>query len=516
MSATSTRRDVLRWAVAGGAVLLAGCGTQAAPGAAGGPPRRGGRLRAGIVGGSAKDTLDVHAPVTHPDEARVLQLYDSLLCYDTDFRIQPALAEEVSPSADAKTWTIRLREGVEFHNGKPVTAEDVAFSLRRIVDPAKPQAGAVGLAAIDPAGIEIVDPRTLRLNLRTPDAVLMDQLAQYNNGIVPVGYDPKKPIGTGPFAFGSFEPGQQSTFTRNPKYWRENEPYLDEIVIIDFPDDTARVNALLGGQVDVIDQLPLGQIEVVRANPALKVLDSETGAWTPFTMRVDQAPFDDPRVREAFRLIVDREQMVKQVLGGHGVVGNDLYARFDPAYAKDFPQRKQDIGRAKELLKQAGKENLTVELVTSPVAAGLVEAAQVFANQAKAAGVTVNVRKVDSGEFYGDNYLKWTFAQDFWFTRSYLPQAAQGSVPGAPYNETHFADQKYIDLIAQARSTVDDKQRAELIKQAQKIEYDSGGYIVWGFANQVDAHSVKVNGLVPDRSGVPLTSYGFRRAWMSV
>jgi peptide/nickel transport system substrate-binding protein len=518
----AARRDVLRWTVAGAAMALVSpalpaCssptdGTGFTPGSS---PRRGGRLRAGIVGGSAKDSLNAHGPLTHPDEARVLQLYDTLATYDDQFRIQLALAEEIVPSTDAKSWTIRLRQGLEFHNGKTITAEDVVFSLRRILDPASPQSGAAGLVAVDPAGFQIVDPRTVRLTLKTADAVLLDQLAQYNNGIVPVGYDPKSPVGSGPFKFSSFEPGQQSSFLRHPNYWRSGEPYLDEIVIIAFPDDTARVNALLGGQVDAIDQVPLGQISVIEANPGVRLLESQTGAWIPFTMRVDQAPFNDPRVRQAFRLIADRDQLVRQVLGGHGTVGNDLYARFDPAYNADLPQRKQDIAKAKELLRQAGKEGLTVELVTSPVAAGLVEAAQVFAKQAEAAGVKVKVRKVDSGEFYGDNYLKWTFAQDFWFTRGYLPQTAQGSLPTSPYNETHWADPAFIKLVEEARATTDESKRHKLLRQAQQLEYDNGGHLIWGFPNQVDAHSSKVNGLIPDRGGIPLNSYGFRKAWLS-
>jgi peptide/nickel transport system substrate-binding protein len=332
---------------------------------------------------------------------------------------------------------------------------------------------------------------------------------------VPVGYDPKSPIGAGPFKFVSFTPGEQSVFTRHPNYWRKDEPYLDEVVIIDFPDDTARVNALISNQVDAISQLPLGQVNVIKADPSLVMLNSETGAWLPFTMRVDRPPFDDPRVRMAFRLVVDREQMVKQVLGGYGTVGNDLYGRFDSCYASELPQRKQDIAQAKSLLAQAGKENLTVELVTSSVAAGIVEAAQVFAEQAKAAGITVNINKVEPGEFYGDNYLKWDFAQDFWFSRGYLPQTANGSVPEAPYNETHWADPKFLELIKEARQTVDNEKRCQLLKQAQKIEYDSGGYIIWGFNNQVDAHRATVNGFVPDKTGIPLTYYGFRKVWLS-
>jgi peptide/nickel transport system substrate-binding protein len=518
-----SRRDVLRLAAASAAVigagpLLASCSSQTTPAggsASAAQPRRGGRLRAGIVGGSAKDTLDAHRPVTHPDEARAIQLYDTLATYDTDFRLQLALAEEITPDKKARIWTIRLRQGVEFHNGKDVTAEDVAYTFRRILDPKDPKAGASGLSAIDLGSVQVLDPRTVRLTLKAPYAVLLDQLAQYQNGIVPVGYDPKRPVGAGPFKFASFEPGQQSVFTRNPNYWREGEPYLDELVIIDFPDDTARVNALLGGQVDAIDQLPLGQISVVKSNPNLRVLEAQTGAWLPFTMRVDRPPFDDVRVRQAFRLIVDREQMVRQVLGGHGVVANDMYARFDPCYATDRPQRKQDIAQARKLLREAGKEGLTVELVTAPVAAGLVEAAQVFANQAKAAGVTVKVRKVDSGEFYGDNYLKWDFAQDFWFSRSYLPQTAQGSMPDAPYNETHWAHPEYIDLIRLAAGSTDEATRCTALQAAQRIEHYEGGYIIWGFPNQVDAHSATVSGFRPDKGGIPLMSYGFRKVWVS-
>jgi peptide/nickel transport system substrate-binding protein len=514
-----SRRNLLRLAGAGAIALgipsiQSGC-TATNAGTGGGPARKGGRLRAGIVGGSAKDSLNAHNPITHPDECRVIQLYDTLATYNSDFQVQLWLAEEISQSSDARTWTIRLRQGLEFHNGKTIGAEDVAYTLKRITDRKTPQAGAAGLAALDPNGITVVDPRTVKLALATPDALLLDQLAQYSNGIVPVDYDPAKPVGAGPFKYVSFTPGEQSVFARHPNYWRKDEPHLDELVIIDFPDDTARVNALISNQVDAISQLPLGQINVIKGDPNLRVLDSETGAWLPFTMRVDRPPFDDVRVRQAFRLVVDREQMVKQVLGGHGAVGNDLYGRFDHCYASELPQRKQDIAQARQLLKQAGKENLTVELVTSPVAAGIVEAAQVFAEQAKAAGITVKVKKVEPGEFYGDNYLKWDFAQDFWFSRGYLPQTAQGSMPDSAYNETHWADPTFIDLIKKARQTVDEDKRCQLVKAAQKIEYDSGGYIIWGFNNQVDAYRATVNGFTPDKTGIPLSYYGFRKTWLS-
>ncbi len=497
---------------------LAGCssaGTPAAEVGAGSAPKAGGTLRVGIVGGSAKDTLDAHAPVTHPDEARAIQLYETLASYDNDHKIQMALAEKITPSADAKTWTVRLRDGLKFSNGKPITADDVIFTFKRITDPKNPQAGATALAGLERDAMTATDAQTIVFPFTTPFATFTDTIAQYNAGIVPIGYDPKNPVSSGPFMTESFTPGQQSTFAKNPNYWRAGQPYLDKVTIIDFPDDTARVNALLGGQVDAIDQLPLGQVNVVQANPQLKVLESATGSWLPFTMRVDQAPFDDPKVRQAFRLIVDRKQMVDQVLGGHGTIGNDMYAPFDACFPKDIAQRTQDIDKAKQLLAEAGKSNLSVDLVTSAAAAGLVEAAQVFAQQAKAAGVTVNVKKVDPGEFYGDQYTKWTFSQDFWFTRDYLPQTAASGFTSSPYNETHWDDKEWNDLVGQANATTDQATRCGLIQKAEQIEFDRGGYIIWGFPNSVDAYTSAVNGFTPDKSGIPLTSFGFRNVWLN-
>ena len=513
-----SRRDVLRFglfgaAAAGAGALVSGCGSAAIPGATegGSAGGAGGRLRVGIVGGSVKDTLDAHLSLTKPDTARQINLYDGLTAFDSDYRVRLALAESIEPSPDAKVWTIRLQRGVEFHNGKTVAAEDVVHTLRRILDPKNPKDGASAFASVDPNGVRILDDRTVRLTLGTPDVTLLDAFAQFTSGIVPVGYNPQKPVGAGPFRLSSFQPGQQSVFARNDNYWRGNEPYVSELVIIDFPDDTARVNALLGGQVDAIDQLPLGLVPVVESDPTLRVLEAETGGWLPFTMRVDRPPFDDVRVRQAMRLVVDREQMIRQVLAGRGSVGNDLYAPFDPGYAADLPQRERDVDLARKLLAESGHERLEVELVTSPVAAGFVEAAQVYAEQAKDAGITVNIRKVDPGEFYGSNYTQWDFAQDTWFTRNFLPQTARGSLPDAPYNETHWNDPEFNALVARARRTVDPKARNALIAQAQEIEYERGGYIVWGFMDQVDAYSSRLSGFLPDRGGIPLSGYNFRR-----
>jgi peptide/nickel transport system substrate-binding protein len=518
-----TRRQVLRGALAGGAMLSAGgvlaaCGGGGSKGGGGTTNsggssaegvRTGGNLRIGASGGGAKDSIDAHIATSDPDIGRIFQLYEPLAIRNPDYEFEMVLAESIEAGGRPDVWTVRLKPGITFHNGKPVTADDVLFSLGRIVDPKNPKVGAASISYIDIDRSKKLDDRTVRIRLKAPNAGFPDDVGQYFNGIVPTDYDPKNPVGTGPFKYQSFTPGERSVFVKNPNYWRKGEPKVDQVSIIDFPDDTARVNALLGGQVDAITNLPAAQIAQVKGNSNMKVLTSQTGAWQPFTMRVDQSPFDDVRVRQAMRLIADREQLIQQALSGQGRVGNDLYAPFDPAYDKDLPQRKQDIEQAKSLLKQAGRSDLRVQLVTAPVFQGIVEAAQVLAQQAKAAGVTINVRKVDSGTFYGDNYLKWPFAQDFWFTRTYLGQVAQGSLKNSPFNETHWNDPQFAQLIAQARGELDEGKRAELLKEAQKIEYDKGGYIIWSFSNQIDAYSSKLGGFQPAKSGIPLTNYGF-------
>jgi len=501
----------------GASPLLAACGggtPGVADAAASGPPKRGGTLRVGAAGGGAKDTIDPHIAATNPDIARVCNLYEPLAWRDEQYRMEMVLAESLEPSKDARTWIARLRKGVKFSDGRPVTADDVISSVKRMINPDAPGNVAASLGVLD--HMRKRDDRTVEFHLKSASAIFDDYLAQYSAGIVPTDFNLKKPIGTGPFRLQSFTAGQQSAFLRNEHYWRDGEPHLDKLIIIDFPDDNARVNAMLSSQVDAIDNVPVALIEVLKTDPRLKVMVSATGSWLPFTMRVDKPPFDDVRVRQAMRLAVDRKQMIRQVLSGQGQVGNDMYAPYDPGYNSDLPQRKQDIAEAKKLLKSAGKQDLQVELVTSPIQAGIVQAAQVFAKQAKQAGIGVKIRRVDTGTFFGDNYLKWDFAQDFWYTRNYLAQVATGSVDGAPFNETHWGDDKeFMGIVNEAISTLDEKKRTELMYQAQKIEYEKGGYIVWGFPNQVDAHTQYVGGLAPDRTGIPLNCYRFRKAWMA-
>jgi peptide/nickel transport system substrate-binding protein len=519
------RRDFLRYSGAGAVALgsaaaLAACSSSSSPSsvssapASAGKPRKGGTLHAGLTGGTGSDTVDAHRGVDNVDFARIIALYDPLIAYDLKAQNKLALAESMEPNSNATVWTVRLRPGVTFHNGKPLTAEDVIYTLTRIVK--NNYAGASSLASVDLKGLKALDTLTIRIPCHSPYATLPDAMTgyYYYMGIVPVGYDPKHPVGTGPFKFQSFTPGQQSTFVRNDHYWDTSDgPYVDTLVITDYPDETSQVNAFVSGQADVINLLSATSIPQVQQ--AGNILTADGGGMTPFTMRVDQPPFNDPRVRQAFRLICDRPQMRDLVFGGRGTIGNDIFSPFDPEIDHSIPQRTQDIAQAKSLLKAAGQESMSVQLVTADIAQGTIRVAQVFAQQAAAAGVTVNLRQVTSTEFYGNNYLKWNFAQDYWYYSKYLPQVAQATLPVSPFNETHWDDPAYNKLYSQAIATVDPAARTAIAHEMQAIDHSIGGYIIPYFPPTIDGYAKRVMGVAPTNVGLSLGAYNFKAMWLA-
>jgi peptide/nickel transport system substrate-binding protein len=521
-----SRRQFLGTAAAGGFLaasggLLAGCGssgqakTSTSTGG-GASPKHGGNLRMAIVGGSSTDTLDVQETSSQVDNMRLMALYNGLVQFRPDGSIANVLAEEISSTQDGLTWTVRLRKGVTFHNGKPLTAEDVLYTFRRNMDPKDPKVGATQLRPVDPNGLKALDTHTVEFKMLTPFSTFAQQIADlYYFGIVPVGYDPQNPVGTGPFKYGSFTPGQESVFVRNPSYFRAGLPYLDKLTIIDsFSDYGAAQNALLGGTVNAFTQAPLVSAKLLAGNSSVKQLISEPDQWVPFTMRVDQAPFRDVRVRQAFRYIVNRPQIVAQAFDGLAVVGNDVFCPQDPDSDHSL-QRHQDIPLAKHLLKSAGYENLTIQLQTSDgIAAGAVESAQVFAQQARAAGVRVQISNLPATDFFGPNYLKWVFAQDFWGNPPYVGTIAQCELPGSPFNETHFDNPQFNKLYAEVNATTDAALQKELVHEMQLIDFNEGGYIIPAFNRQLDLLAPSVHGLTPSTTGIPMGNADWEHVWI--
>jgi peptide/nickel transport system substrate-binding protein len=469
-----------------------------------------------LSGGSRRDTLDPHNWVNLVDGARVYSLFNPLVDFDLDAHPVLSLAEEIRASSDAMRWTIRVKPDIEFHNGKTLSADDVLYTFQRIVNPERPALGAISLKALDIANAKKIDKRTVQVPCFTPFSPLKDILASYDFFVVPVGFDLKHPVGTGPFKYRSFAAGRRSTFVKNENYWESGLPYIDELVISDSPSEVAQVNELGSATLDVIDLISPYSITPVLSG-GNNVMITKGGGYTPFTMRVDRAPFDDIRVRQAFRLICDREYMLDSVFSGNGKIGNDVFGLRDIVYDSALPQRSQDIDQAQSLLARAGYSKLTITLVTSAIGSGTMQLAQVFQQQAAEAGVTVNLKEVTSSEFFGRNYLSWTFAQDHWKYYPYFSNVLQATLAGARFNECHTSNAAYARLYKQAVATLDGTKRADIAHEMQEMEYSSAasGYIIACFNPVIDAYASRVNGVVSSKTGLPLGAYGFKSMWLS-
>ena len=481
-----------------------------------GAPKRGGQLKLGFVSGGTAETVDPFIGVTPIDEGRIQNLYDPLVIVNPDLTTSPGLALEWNPNSDATVYEVKLRDGVVFHNGKSFGADDVIYSIQQMAKPAN-FASYPFVSGIDVANMKAVNKHLVRIPLKTPDGDLAANFTYYNTWIVPAGLkDFKNPIGTGPFAFESFTPGQQSVFKRNPNYWVEGKPYVDSLKITSITDPTARLNALVAGQIDGLAQLPFQEAKAHQASGDINVLVAPSPQAMMFYMDTQKAPFSDNRVRQAFRLIADRPALIESAISGFGTVGNDTVGKGLPYYDDSLPQRVQDIDRAKSLLKAAGQENLTVEFQTSEIFPGFVESATLFAQQAKAAGVTVKLKQEPANSYYNPSllYLKMAFAETQWPMLSLKYFYLQALSSNAPYNETHFKSAGFSDALAKAIAAVDKTQAQKYWNQVQQIQYDTGGYLQWVNADWVDAVSKNVQGLKPHAAGA-LGNYLFMNAWLT-
>jgi peptide/nickel transport system substrate-binding protein len=525
-----TRRTALRGTAAGGLVLgsgalLAACGgsdsrdnASTSEGAPVSKVKRGGTFKVGRLTGGSSETVDAQVYYAGIDGLRLYQLYDKLVYWsDSPTGLDYVLAESIEPNPTADVWTIRLKDGIEFHNGKTLAAEDVEETMKRVKE-STAGGNTIFKELVDMNSFKKLDKLTLRFSLKSPHVYVPEAFSDYTSGIVPVGYDPKKPVGCGPFKYKSFTAGKQSVFTRFENYWQEGKPYLDEVEIISFEDETSMVNALVSGQIDAAEKLSQSATAQVQANSNLTTIKTAiANSWVPIVMNIQMKPFDDVRVRQAFRLLVDREQMIEQVFRGNGVVGNDWVLSMEADGDPGLPQREVDVEQAKSLLKAAGQEGLSAELVTAAFVPEAVPTAEVFSQQAKAAGLNIKVRKVDTGTFYGDEILQRPLTSDYWSLQPYAMQADTMLIPapGKPWNETGFDDPEYRQIMKQAITTVDREKRLELLHECMRIEHERGGYIQWGAQYSFDGASKKVQGLGTDAIGDPLGSHNFREVYLS-
>ncbi|NKE62197.1 ABC transporter substrate-binding protein [Lentzea sp. PSKA42] len=473
-------------------VTLAGCGSGAAP--ASSTPRTGGRLRAAFAGGGAKEVLDPHLANLFVEAARSKAMFDKLADLGGDVSPQPRLAEKWEPSADLTRWRITLRKAA-FHDGRPVRAQDVLASYARILDPNRAFRAKSSLTLIDLPNSRAVDDRTVEFALKRPFVEFPNALAAFGAYIVPEGAeDFSKPVGSGAFSFVSFEPGRSVLLKRNADYW-EGAPLLDELEFVIANEESARTNALLGGQVEYAHDLTPTTARSHASGDRMTIHRAPNSAVQAFAMKLDRPPFDNRDLREALFLLADRPQLVESVLAGSGQVGNDLFGKGYQHYAGDLPQRERDVDKAKFLIRKAGAEGLVVKLDTSTAAAGMVEAATVFADQAKGSGLTIEVAQGNKDTYWADTLKNGSLSS---FRSGAMPietHIAQRLLKGAGTNVTKWARPEFDALYEKAVSTSDQAARADAYREMQRMQHTEGGYLMWGFADWIVGAKPNVGGI---------------------
>lgn len=489
---------------------------------AAGAPASGGNLRIAFVGGGNAETLNpTIASLADIDICRSYQLFDGLVSKLTlDGKIQMALAESLEPNTDGTLWTIKLRKGVTWHDGSPFGADDVIYWLNFLNDPKNGcDNNFMCQLFFDVKNIKKVDAATVQLPMTLPVADLASLLAFESYGVIKNGTkDFSHPIGTGPFKFTSWTQGQQSVFSANTDYWG-GAPHIDTLQLTSIPDDTARLNALLADQIDGAATLPYAQAKAYQgkgASSPIAILVSNGSSQTYFTLGMSHPPFNDPRVVEAFKLIIDRNQMLSQVNVGFGEILNDLWGKGLDYYDTGIAQREQDIDKAKSLLKQAGHEGLTTTITTSSEKSGQIQAATLLAQQAKAAGVTINLHQVPADTYYSTGWPNYPFGQTSYETAPIPYFYAAALLPGGPFNDIQWTDPAVATQLKDALGEMDPGKSKDKWNAMQQTIWDKSGWICWGSSPWVDGLSKKVQGTTPIRWQLAsFGGYDFSNYWLS-
>lgn len=477
-------------------------------------------LAAGIAGGPARAAEDCvrvvgtdwNAATMTGDPAVLLSLsdvYHARMVFepfiDADDAMQPVpvLAESWESNADGTEWTFRVRQGVTFHDGTPLTADDVVYSFRRLLDPATASPAAGEITGIKPENFQAVDEHTVKVTLESPIVELSSVLASKHGMVVKKGATTEEirfhPVGTGPFTLAELTPEQvRRVFHRNPNYWRAGLPKSACIELSAVSEPVSRVAAILSGEADVVTVIDPSTITTLKENPDITLTTAKGGSALTMGMFIDTPPFTDVRVRQAMKLVIDREAMVQTALLGFGIPGNDnpILPNSPDAYRSDIIPR--DVTKAKQLLAEAGyPDGITVDLHTTELYPGSMPMVQAYQQMAAEAGITVNLVVGPAAEYWDTIWLKKPFAISTWGMRPTPIALAVAYRKGAEWNETHFFRDDYDALLDEAAGTLDASARRKLYQQAQRMIAEEGGVIIPIFSATVAALRKGCTGYTP-------------------
>lgn len=414
-------------------------------------------------------------------------LYDRLVTLDDNGVPAPELATAWEANADATVWTFTLREGVTFHDGSTFDSADVAYTFAHILDPATESRAARTLSLIK--GTETPDPQTIIFQLEPGHADFPLLLSSRPAAIVPADSAATiatTGIGTGPFKLTAFDPEGTTVFSTNDDYWR-GAPGLAGVEMPAIADNEARTLALQAGQIDVLLQASPTAAELFMSDADYTVLSFPTGTWIGLSMRIDMAPFDDARVREAIRLVADRQAMVDLILNGAGKVSCDTPV--DPADPYRWEPEggcPQNLEGAKALLAEAGyADGLDLTLYTSDVLPNLVPLAEIFQQQAAAAGINITLEVVPADSFFAETAVNEAFITTGWLGRPTDEILNLVFRSTSPLNEAKFVNEAFDQLLDEARQALDPAERTERYQAAQQIVATEGGHMIPMHINEV-------------------------------
>ena len=493
-----SRRDMMRVLAAGGMLATGASGLLAGATSAfaADTPKKGGKIRAAYDSSSTADTLDPAKGSAGADYIRFFMFYSGLAQFDASLTPQPALAESFT-SSDAKVWTIKLRKGVTFHDGKALAPADVVYSLMRHKNPAT--ASKVKSVADQFDEVKASGPDEVQITLTVPNADLPAILATPQLVIVKDGTtDFSTAVGTGPYKLKTFKPGVTTVGTRNDSYWRPGKPYLDEVELIGIGDDAARVNALLSGDVHLISAVDPRATQRVASTPGYAIKETKSGLYTDLIMRRDNTITGNPDFVEGMKYLFDREQIRTAVFRGYAVIGNEQ--PIPPGhryYFAGLPQRPYDPDKAKFHLQKAGAVGLTLPpIYATSDANGSIEMAEMMQLTAQKIGVNLAVNRVPADGYWSNHWMKHPLgfgsinprpSADVLFTQFFKSDA--------PWNESGWKNPQFDQLLITARAETDDAKRKQMYADMQTIVSNQGGIGIPSFISLLDGYDKRLKGL---------------------
>lgn len=435
-------------------------------------------------------------------------IYNSLWAVTDDFQVQPELAKSWESNADATEWTVHLQEGVLFHDGHEFTSADVVYTYQRLIDPERGVGAGKSLAKfLTPEGIVAADPYTVKFVLEEPVVELPLMLSIKEARVVPDGARTEDlkvhGVGTGPFIPYRVEPlNWPHRFVRNPDYWEEGLPKADCLEITPIVEATARTAALMSGEIDVVQLIDYSTVWALQALPDINLLETGTSQLYTMEMWVDTPPFDDPKVRKALKMVVDKQAIIETALQGFGEIGDDnpISPTWPAAYrpTSDIPAR--DVGGAIALLEEAGynaSNPLKVDLFCAEFISGAMKMCELYREQAAEAGVEVNIVVAPVVGYWSDTWLKQPFVAVTWNIRPPFEGLTLPFLSNATYNSTHWFREDFDSLLGEAAVTVDEEERTAMYQHAAEMLTEEGGQILPMFSHMIAAVRANCSGFKP-------------------